>query len=137
MIARDPNERNRAMSSPSDITIYNYTQSALTTRVTMANEIEEGGNTINGKVVPNCSVGNNSLTARVVANTSHHGTLVVDLINAKNQVAGTFTVKSIKDPQEGEKSLDVVAFSGYVLSMMGYRNSPSDLRRVNVVVAQC
>jgi hypothetical protein len=127
------------MSSPALVTIHNYTKSSLTTKVVVADWVEEDGRPINGLVIPNCSGGTNRTSATVVAKTAHDGSLEVSLLNSSNQTAGTFTIKSIKDPQNGEKSLQVVAAAGYVVSEMGYRSSPGneDLRRVDVLIAQC
>ncbi len=119
------------MSSPADVTIKNFTKQSITTKVTRDYWVEGDGDSINGKVIPE---GENGVF-RVVAKTGHHGELDIDLIGgAGGEKLGTFKIKSIKDPQEGEKSLEVTPSQDDIdMSAMGYRHSPDDdLRRIDL-----
>ena len=124
------------MSSPADVTIKNFTKQSITTKVTRDYWVEGDGDSINGKVIPE----NVNGVFRVVAKTGHHGELDIDLIGGAGGVKlGTLKIKSIKDPQEGEKSLEVAPSQDDIaMSAMGYRHSPGDpnLRRIDLIVVQ-
>jgi len=124
------------MSSPANVTIKNLTKQSITTKVTRDYWVEGDGDSINGKVIPE---GENRVF-RVVAKTKHHGELDIDLMGgAEGAKLGTFKIKSIKDPHEGEKSLAVTSNQDDIdMSAQGYRNSPGndDLRRIDLIIVQ-
>lgn len=124
------------MSSPADVTIKNFTKQSITTKVTRDYWVEGDGSTINNQVIPQGEIS----TYRVVAKTGHHGELDIDLVGgASGKSLGTFKIKSIKDPQEGEKSLSVSpSIVNVNMSAMGYRHSPGnkDLRRIDLIIVE-
>ncbi|ODP99535.1 MULTISPECIES: hypothetical protein [Salinivibrio] len=124
------------MSSPANVTIKNFTQQSITTQVTRDSWVEEDGASINNQVIPE----GHERTFKVIAKTGHHGELDIDLIGGNSgQSLGVFYIKSIKDPQEGEKSLAVEpAKETVVMSAMGYRHTPGDedLRRIDLVIIE-
>ncbi|WMO13145.1 hypothetical protein [Pseudoalteromonas piscicida] len=122
------------MSSPANVTIKNRTNQSITTKVTRDSWVEGDGSSIDGKVIPRGEHG----VFKVVAKTGHHGELDIDFIGGDSgNVLGTLEILSIKDPQEGVKSLAVNANQSEIdVSAMGYRSSPNDneLRRVNFLI---
>lgn len=124
------------MSSPAEVTIKNFTKRSITMNVTRNSWVVEDGSSIDSAVIPE---GVNKLFT-VEAKTNHHGELDIQLIGGAGGVElGTFNIKSIKDPQEGEKSLEVTSNQDDIdMSAMGYRRSigNSDLRRIDLIVAQ-
>ena len=123
------------MSSPANVTITNRTLQSITTKVPRDSWVEGDGESINGKVIPKGM----SSVFQVAAKTGHHGELDIDFIGGDSgNSLGTLKILSIKDPQEGEKSLEVSSAQANVdLSAMGYRSSPgdSDLRRIDFLIA--
>lgn len=122
------------MSSPANVTIKNRTNQSITTKVTRDSWVEGDGSSIDGKVIPRGEYG----VFQVVAKTGHHGELDIDFIGGDSgNVLGTLEILSIKDPQEGVKSLAVNANQSEIdVSAMGYRSSPNDddLRRINFLI---
>lgn len=124
------------MSSPCNVKIINSTHQSITTKKIYDHWVEDDGKTINNIVIPE----GDERTSKVVAKTGHHGELTIDFIGgATGQNLATLKIKSIKDPQEGEKSLEVESKQDdIVISAMGYRHSPgiADMRRIDVVLVQ-
>ena len=124
------------MSSPANVTIKNRTNQSITTRVTHDHWVERDGNPIDGKVIPK---GENGVY-NIVAKTGHHGELDIDFIGGDGgNNLGALRILSIKDPQQGVKSLEVIPSSVlFDLSAMGYRNSleDEDLRRIDFIIVQ-
>ena len=85
------------MSSPADVTIKNFTNQSITTKVTRDYWVEGDGASINGKVIP----AREEKKIRVEAKTGHHGELDIDLIGgSSSETLGIFKINSIKDPHE-------------------------------------
>lgn len=124
------------MSSPCNVKISNTTNQSLTTDVTFHNHVKNNGASIDGKLIPN----GKEETYNVIADTSHHGELTIDFKGGDTgSVLATLKIKSVKDPQKGEESLEVESKQkGIIISAMGYRESPDDknMRRIDVVLTK-
>ncbi|AXQ97491.1 hypothetical protein [Pseudoalteromonas piscicida] len=116
------------------MTTTNRTNQSITTKVTRDSWVEGDGGSIDGKVIPRGEHG----VFQVIAKTGHHGELDIDFIGGDSgNVLGTLEILSIKDPQEGVKSLAVNTNQSEIdVSAMGYRSSPNDdeLRRINFLI---
>jgi len=124
------------MSSSVDVIIKNRTGQSITAKVTRHSRVEGDGSSIDGKVIPE---GDNGVY-RVIAKTKHHGELDLEFIGGDSgNRLGALKIRSIKDPQEGEESLEVSASQDDTdVSAMGYSNSPVDIhfRRVDFLIVQ-
>lgn len=123
------------MASPADVKITNDTHESIKTKVTHESWVEDNAKPVDGKTINRDTQG----VYRVAAKTGHHGEITLDLLTASGSVIGLVQMKSLKDPQEGEKSLAVaVHLPNYDISAMGYRSTPGhdDLRRIEILVSQ-
>ncbi|HLG15307.1 MAG TPA: hypothetical protein VJH03_12500 [Blastocatellia bacterium] len=122
------------MASPIYIRIYNYTNTALTTKVTEQRDLEDAGANFNNITINGGTAYESDTKVKTGAG---NGELTISLYQG-SVLIGYFKMKDLKNPHEGLNSIEVPDPSGaYQFTSVAYRhlpNEPEDNRYIYLAV---